>query len=195
MLRRTVPRPDADIRTDADILADALKVLAPRAGEYEKWRKLFTKCMKSMRVSKRNADNKIPTPLEDIERLNDCCKRLKAARVDLVAMGSPKELMDAYDSQLRVAENILLGYQRAADHPNMRNVRFGRSNMIAVCAAVIARDLLLNSGQRMRWKQWHRLSALLYEAATGKYGVNLSKYMIMCKSGRIGGGLAPQNFT
>jgi branched-subunit amino acid aminotransferase/4-amino-4-deoxychorismate lyase len=191
---RKALQPDADIRTDADILADALKVLAPRAGEYEKWRKLFTKCMESMRTTKR-ADGKVPTPLETMERLNDSCKRLRAARVVLVAMGSPKELIEAYDSQLRVAENILLRYQRAADHPNMRNVRFGRSNMVAVCAAVMARQLLEESGQRVLWKQWRRLSALLYEAATGEYDVNLSKYMIMCKSGRIFGGLAPQNFT
>jgi hypothetical protein len=182
---RKAPQPDADIRTDAEILADALKVLDPRAGEYEKWRKLFTKCMKSMRNSKRLADLKVPTPREIMEQLNDRCKRLKAARVDLVAMGSSKELMEAYDSQLRLA----------ADHPNMRNVRFGRSNMVAVCAAVMARQLLEESGQRVLWKQWRRLSALLYEAATGEYDVNLSKYMIMCKSGRIFGGLAPQNFT
>jgi hypothetical protein len=191
MLLRTVPQSDADIRTDADILADALKVLAPRAGEYEKWRKLWTKCMESMRAFKR-ASGKVPTPFEIMERLNDRCKRLKAARVDLVAMGSPKELIEAYDSQLRIAENGLLRYQRAADHPIMRGGRFGghQPNMIASCAAAISRDLLLKSGQRVPWKQWHRLSALLYEAATGKYGVNLSKYMIMCKSGRIGGGVS-----
>jgi hypothetical protein len=187
MLRRTVPQPDADIRPDDDILADALKVLAPPAGEYKKRQKLFTKCMERMRIIKRVNDVKAPTPPEIMERLDARCKRLKAARVDLVAMGSSKELMEAYDSQLRVAKNSLLRYQRAADHPSMRGVRFGghQPNMVAACAAATARDLLLDSGQRVRWKQWHRLSALLYEAATGKYGVNLSKYMIMCKSGQI----------
>src|SRR5262249_46165086 len=108
-------------------------------------------------------------------------------RVDLVAMGSSKELMEAYDSKLHVAENSLLRYQRAADHPSMRGVRFGghQPNMVASCAAAMASDLLLEAGQRVRWKQWHRLSALLYEAATGEYGVNLSKYMIKCKSGQV----------
>jgi hypothetical protein len=190
MLRRTVPRPDADIRTDAEIGADAIKVLAPRAGEYEKQHKLFTKCMKRMRASKRLDDVKAPSPPEVRDRLADRVKRLKAARIDLVAMGSSKELMEAYDSQLRVAENGLLRYQRAFDHPNMRNVRFdgNQPNVVASRAAVTARDLLLEAGQRVRWKQWHRLSALLYEAATGEYGFNCSKYMSMCKSGQIGGG-------
>jgi hypothetical protein len=191
MLRRTVPRPDADIRTDAEILADAIKVLPPRTGEYEKRCKLFTKCMERMRAIKRVDGKEVPKPLEIMERLDARCKRLKAARVDLVAMGSSKELIVAYGSQLHVAENSLLRYQRAADHPNMRNVRFDghQPNMVASCAVVMARDLLLEAGQRVvRWKQWHCLSALLYEAATGKYGVNLSKYMSMCKSGKIGGG-------
>jgi hypothetical protein len=187
MLHRTLPQPDADIRTDAEIVADAIKVLAPRAGEYEKRRKLFTKCMRTMRVFKRLDDVKAPSPPEVMERLDARCKRLKAARVDLVAMGSPKALMAAFDSQLRVAENSLLRYQRAADHPSMRGVQFGgpQPNMLASDAAAMARDLLLEAGQRVRWKHWHRLSALLYEAATGKYGVNLSKYMLMCKSGQI----------
>jgi hypothetical protein len=192
MLRRTVPRPDADIRTDAEILADAIKVLSPRTGkgEYEKRCKLFTKCMERMRASKRAADVKEPTPPEVRDQLADRVKRLQAARVDLVAMGSSKELMEAYDSKLSVAENGLLYYQRAFNHPSMRGVRFGghQPNTVASCATIMARDLLLEAGQRVRWKQWHRLSALLYEAATGKYAVNLSKYMIKCKSGHIGGG-------
>jgi hypothetical protein len=193
MLRRTVPRPDADIRTDAEIAADAIKVLPPRTGkgEYEKRCKLFTKCMERMRAIKRAADVKAPTPLEVRDQLADRVKRLQATRVDLVAMGSSKELMEAYDSKLSVAENGLLRYQRAFNHPSMVGFRFGGHppNMVASCAAVMARSLLLEAGQRVvRWKQWHRLSALLYEAATGKYGVNLSKYMIKCKSGQIGGG-------
>jgi hypothetical protein len=176
MLRKTVPQPDADIRTDAEITADAIKVLAPRAGEYEKRRKLLTKCIGRMRIIKRVGDAKAPTPAEIKKQLNDRFKRLQAARVDLVAMGSPKELIEAYDSQLRVAKTLISAAVPPGGQP---------TNMVAACAAVMARDLLLESGQRVRWKQWHRLSALLYEAATGEYGVNLSKYIIMCKSGEI----------
>jgi hypothetical protein len=185
-------------RPDADILADAIEILAPQGrqsrsrraapiptDEQKKWSKLFTKCMERMRIIKR-CDGKVPAPAEIKKQLNNRFKRLQASRADLVAVASPKELIEAYDSQLRVVENILLGYQRAADHPSMRK-RVGphQPNMVASCAAAIAHDLLLESGQRVRWKQWHVLSALLYEAATGIYDFNLSKYMSMCKRGQI----------
>jgi hypothetical protein len=176
MLRKTVPQPDADIRTDAEIMTDAIKVLASPAGEYEKRRKLFTKCMERMRIIKRADDARAPAPAEIKERLHDRFKRLQAARADLVATGAPKELVKAYDGQLRVAKALIpAGVPPGSPQPNM----------VASCAAAMAHDLLLEFGQRVRWKQWHRLSALLYEAATGECDVNLSKYMMLCKRGQI----------
>ena len=50
MLRRTAPRPDADI------LADAIKVVPPPADEYQKRRELLMKYMEHLRAFKRNYD-------------------------------------------------------------------------------------------------------------------------------------------
>jgi len=187
MLRRTVPRPDADIRPDAEIVDDALKVLPPRAGEHEKRRKLFKKCMERMRIIKRLYDVEVPSPAEKKEEQRSHFERLQAARADLVATEASKELVEKYDNHLRVVETDLCRAVRDPKTGRYLTVPPGQhqANMVASCAAAMARDLFLEAGQRMRRKQWHRLSALLYEAATGEYGVNLSKYMDMCKSGQI----------
>jgi hypothetical protein len=104
-----------------------------------------------------------------------------------VAVGSPKELVEMFDRQLRDAETDLCRAVRDPKTGRYLTVPLGTPpiNMIASCAAAMARDLILESGQRLSWTRWNRLSALLFEAATDKYDMDLSRHVKACKKGQI----------
>jgi hypothetical protein len=175
MLRKVAPRPDADI------LADALKVLAPRAGEYEKRRKLLMNCMEHLRAFKCNYD-KMPSPAEFKQQLHDRIERMKQVKADLVAPWTPqapKDLIEMYDRQLRVAEDDwrCLAVPHGSQKPNI----------VAYCAVNNAHILLKAFGYQVRGGRGQRLASLLYEFAVGEEPTRdlISKYMKMRAKSRL----------
>jgi hypothetical protein len=171
MLRRTAPRPDADI------LADAINVVPPPAGtgEYEKRRELLRKCMAHLRAFKRNYD-KMPSPAEFKKQLRERFERMKRVRADLVAPWTPqapKDLVEMYDKYLRVVED---DWRRlAVPHGSHK------PNFVAYRAVDNARILLKAFGYRGRGGREQRLASLLYEFATGEEPTRdlILKYMKM----------------
>jgi hypothetical protein len=164
--RKPEPRPDADI------LDDAIGVIAPY--NQRDVRARITRFVEGLRrlgqAPKASAETK--------NRLRKRLERMQAVRNDLVEMGSPeamKTLLSLYDEQIRVVETKIRFVRPGGPEPNIS----------ACCAVAYARDLLQSSGQRVRWAQWHRLASLIYEGATGEYDANLSKYLSRHQRGLI----------
>jgi hypothetical protein len=165
MLRKMAPR------SDADILADAIRELAP-CDEQERAR--LIRCVEGLRATARG--KKAPTPGKKNKQLRARLNRMQKVRADLIATGSAKDLIERFDEQIGVVESMLSPVVIPNSPP---------PNITASCAVAIAHDLLQKSGRRVRWTGCHRLGTLIYEFATGEYDFSLSKYLSMYKDGRI----------
>jgi hypothetical protein len=84
-------------RPDVEILADAIKELAPQ--DEQEMRARLTRCIAGLRATARG--KKAPTPAEMNKQLRARLKRMQGVRADLVATGSPKGLIELYDEHCR----------------------------------------------------------------------------------------------
>jgi hypothetical protein len=168
-------RPQVAPRPDAEILADAIKVVAPRAGEHKKRRELLMKCMEHLRAFRHNYDE-MPSPAEFEKQLRERYERMKRVKADLVApwtRQAPQDFIEMYDKQVRVAEDDWRSL--AVPHGSQR------PNIVAYSAVNNARILLKAFGYRVRGGRGQRLASLLYEFAAGEEPTRdlISKYMQM----------------
>jgi hypothetical protein len=96
-------------RLRAEILADAIKELAPQ-DEQEMYARL-TRCMKGLcGIVARG--KKAPTLAKKNQQLRARLKRMQTVRADLVAIGSPPDVIEVFDRQLRATGETAFDFSK-----------------------------------------------------------------------------------
>src|SRR6516165_4195141 len=163
-------------RSDEEIVAEALNALTPPSDKREATRSEVLTLIHSLRRFEQAGLHRQPSAGQRKEQLNTYFNNLRATKRTFF-MGSDEFLtyLDAEIADIKWQHDFQVSRMPKASRPR---------DWVAIVAAAMAHGLIPEARATLTaGGPWHRLSMLLYEAATGKHDCDkVLKYMAEIKN-------------